>query len=302
MKIYRGLTWIFPRSFRAKLMSVVIVCTTLPVSVFALWLMWNNGAPPEQLLWGTAVATAVTLTGAVGALFLIYQLLSPLRHAADALDAYYTEQQMPRLPECGDDEMGRLLRGLNRCLRGIDAGVRQLERHALEDPLTGAMNRRGCEQALAESVAAATADGLSFVLFVVDLDNLKTINDEYGHAAGDRALRELVGTASHCLQGREWIGRWGGDEFLLGLHDEVGSARQRVAAWLQALASPRDVGLPVYASAGCAEYHQHDAMHLYREADAAMYEAKFSGGQRLVCHSAARATGEARYQARRQSC
>ncbi len=62
------------------------------------------------------------------------------------------------------------------------------------------------------------------------------------------------------------------------------------------------MGLPVYVSAGCAEYHQQDAMHLYREADAAMYEAKFSGGQRLVCHSAARAAGEARYQARRESC
>jgi len=59
-------------------------------------------------------------------------LFARLRDAADALDAYYDEHVLPRLPELDDDEMGRLLRGINRCLYGIDAGVRKLERHALQ--------------------------------------------------------------------------------------------------------------------------------------------------------------------------
>lgn len=285
MNCYRGLARLFPRSYRAKLMLVVLLGTTLPVSVFALWLMWNNGAAPEMLLWGAVATTALTLAGTLAALLVMYHLLAPLRAAADALEAYYTDNTLPRLPDWGQDEMGRLLRGINLCLRGVDAGVRQLERHALEDSLTGAMNRRGCEKALTASVADCSRKRTPFVLFVLDMDNLKPINDECGHAAGDRALRDLVASAQGILGEGDWIGRWGGDEFLLGLHDDVESARQRVGDWLEALATRAGERPPVLVSGGCAELRDPDALALYRHADAAMYEAKFSGGHRLVCHA-----------------
>lgn len=284
MRCYRGLARVFPHSYRAKLMLVVLLGTTLPVSVFALWLMGHNGAAPELLLWGAVATTALTLVGTLSALLVIYHLLAPLRAAADALEAYYTYNTMPRLPDWGQDEMGRLLRGINLCLRSFDAGVRQLERHALEDPLTGAMNRRGCEKALAASVADCNRKRMPFVLFVLDMDNLKQINDQFGHAAGDHALRDVVASAGEILGEGDWIGRWGGDEFLLGLHDASDSARQRVGNWLQALGSRTSERPPVLVSGGCAELRDPDASALYRQADAAMYEAKFTGGHRLVCH------------------
>lgn len=284
--VYRVLSRIFPYSYRAKLLAVVLCCTLLPMLALVGWLMLNNGTAPERLALGVTVGLAATLVGTVASLLLIYKLLDPLHRAADALDDYYTRQKLPNLPLAGEDDIGRLMRGIDRCLRGIDAGRRELERHALEDALTGVMNRRGCEQSLCESVAS-TRHGGSFVLFVLDLDNLKPINDVHGHAAGDRALVSLVESArTRCLDSRDWIGRWGGDEFLIGLHDELESAKDRIRAWLRLLAQPVDGGQPVLVSAGCS-HHRPDqsAVELYREADKAMYRAKFSGGRQLVCYS-----------------
>src|SRR5690606_32272095 len=107
------------------------------------------------------------------------------------------------------------------------------------------------------------------------------INDEHGHAAGDRALIRVVESARQWLGPRDWVGRWGGDEFLLGIHDDLGPARQRVLDWMATLAEPRAIGFPVHASAGGACFRGQSASTLYREADEAMYEAKYGGGNAL---------------------
>jgi diguanylate cyclase (GGDEF)-like protein len=283
MERHRALTPLFPHSYRAKLLAVVFGGTTLPLTVLAVWLLMHNGAPPGQVVVGTLVAVGVTLLGTVLTLVAIYRLFARVRNAADALDAYYDEHVLPHLPDLGEDEMGRLLRGINRCLYGIDAGVRELERHALQDALTGALNRRGCDRLLAEAVRVATAEAKPLVLAVADVDNLKPINDEYGHLAGDHALVSLVASAQRRLHRDEWIGRWGGDEFLVLLRDPLPSAIARITEWLNDLASPADGGLPVRISVGCASLHPgDDAAQLYRRADQAMYDAKFTGGGKLV--------------------
>ena len=90
------------------------------------------------------------------------------------------------------DEMGLLMRGINCGLREIDQGIRELQRSALEDPLTGALNRRGSEKALLACIELAEREGIPLVLYVVDVDNLKPVNDAYGHAVGDSMLIDLV--------------------------------------------------------------------------------------------------------------
>ena len=285
MRVYRALSKVFPTSFRAKLMAVVLVCTILPIGVFAVWLLANNGADPERLLTGTAVAVLITLLGTLLSLLLIFQLLSPLRLVADAIETYFSERKLPVLPEAGDDEIGVLMRATHCGLQRIHDGVAELERYAVEDPLTHALNRRGSEQALARSIARAEHGALPLVLYVVDVDNLKPVNDVYGHAAGDDMLINLVERARSWLTGDDWIGRWGGDEFLLCMHEALPIANTKVQLWLDDLATPRGDGIVVRLSAGCA-HHQPglDAMALYHEADAAMYMAKATGGGKLVCH------------------
>jgi diguanylate cyclase (GGDEF)-like protein len=202
---------------------------------------------------------------------------------ADVVEAYYREHRLPELPEDGRDEVGLLMRGINCGLREIDNGMRELERFALEDPLTHSLSRRGSDRALHACIERAER-GQPLVLYVVDVDNLKPVNDEHGHSAGDRMLIDLVRSARGWLTGDDWIGRWGGDEFLVCVHDDPVVANARVQRWLRDLARPRSDDIPIRVSIGCARYRPGiDAMQLYREADAAMYAAKSQGGGKLVC-------------------
>jgi diguanylate cyclase (GGDEF)-like protein len=283
LRVYRAFSRVFPRSFRAKLMAVMVCCVLAPLTAFVVWLLNNNGADPQHLVSGVILALLCTIAGAIAASVLIYQLLKPLRMIIEEVEEYYSEKRLPELPEDGRDEMGMLMRGINRGLREIDSGMRELERVALEDPLTGALSRRGTDRALQHSVERAEK-GDSFMLYVMDVDNLKPVNDELGHAAGDRLLIDMVDSARRWMRDGDWIGRWGGDEFLVGVFGEHAQGTQAVQRWLRRLAIADRDGVPIRVSIGCAQYRPGlDALALYREADAAMYAAKARGGGNLVC-------------------
>lgn len=290
MKTYAVFSHLFPHSYRAKIMAVMLLCIALPMLVLVAWLASNNDAAPERILLAIAIGLAATLAGMVVALLLVYRLLQPLRRAVAALDAYETQRVLPRFVphELGQDEMGRLLNGIQRVLHNVDGARRHLEQYALEDPLTEAMNRRGCTNALNASVEEARTGRNPFTLFVVDLDNLKAINDEHGHAAGDFALVSLVRIARECFLGeRDWIGRWGGDEFVLGMHADPDIALDRMRVWIEVLSRPSDGMRPVHVSVGAAAWRPGlEAGQLYRLADAVMYQAKFAGGRRVLVHQA----------------
>ncbi|WP_345293762.1 GGDEF domain-containing protein [Luteimonas vadosa] len=284
MRMYRWASRRILLSYETRLLAAVFGSCVIALAGVALWLLANGRVASDELVNAAALGLAGVVVGVLLSRLYLYRMLAPLRRAADAMDRYHRDQTLCWLPVVGNDDMARLLRGINRCLHGIDAGRRELERHAVEDPLTHALNRRGCERALADSMTLARNGRTPFVLLVVDLDNLKQINDEHGHAAGDLAIHSLVELARASLLGEhDWIGRWGGDEFLIGLHDRLEPATARTNAWLEMLETRDGSRVPVHVSAGCAHYEAGvDMDGLYRLADSRMYEAKFSGGHRLV--------------------
>lgn len=289
MRVAALLSRMAPRAYRTRLVLVVLGCTLLPVLGLAAWVLLDDTAPRGHLVLAAALLLVVAVVGVVLTLALIDALLRPLHHAVDVLERYRRDQRLPAMPEIafGNDEVERLLHSIHRCLHGIDARSRELDRRACEDPLTQAMNRRGAQGALQDSVARARRQGGGFVLFVVDLDNLKAINDRHGHASGDRALAWLVQCASECcLAEGDWIGRWGGDEFLIGMHADPAVARDRIDVWIQVLAQPRKDTPAVRVSVGAACWEPgSDDADLYSRADAAMYAAKSAGGLRIVMHT-----------------
>ena len=105
----------------------------------------------------------------------------------------------------------------------------QLASMVLTDPLTGCLNRRGLDQAMAREFARATRSGSDISLLAVDLDHFKDINDTYGHITGDVVLREFGGLLVQTARAGDMIARTGGEEFTILLPDTDPSGAFRAA-------------------------------------------------------------------------
>ena len=95
-------------------------------------------------------------------------------------------------------------------LRGL---TRKMSYQATHDPLTGLINRQEFERRLEEANVAAHADESAHILFYMDLDRFKAVNDSCGHQAGDNMLREVAGLIKEKVRDSDFVGRLGGDEF-----------------------------------------------------------------------------------------
>jgi two-component system cell cycle response regulator len=120
-------------------------------------------------------------------------------------------------------------------------------RLAMTDPLTGLHNRRYAMPHLARIAERAVAAGRRFAVMVIDLDRFKTINDTYGHAAGDAVLVEVAKRLRANLRVVDLIARIGGEEFLVALPDTTIDAARATAERLRRMLA----GMPVMISEGC---------------------------------------------------
>jgi len=162
----------------------------------------------------------------------------------------------------------------------------ELERRALHDPLTGLANRVLFLERLQQ--ALAPRDGQVAVLFL-DLDDFKTVNDTWGHQAGDSLLTEVAGTLRRSVRAGDTVARLGGDEFavLLEDHPDIYAAGQVAGNLITAVAVPVSIsgnrlatGVSIGVSLG--SHGTATAEDLMRDADIAMYVAKGKGKGRFV--------------------
>jgi len=158
----------------------------------------------------------------------------------------------------------------------LEVAHNQLRRDALVDTLTGAMNRR----AFSEGVGLESAKAAFGTLVMLDMDNLKIVNDTFGHSAGDALLRHLVTVLRSTLRPSDVVYRWGGDEFLVVLPGAtVGDAELRLTSALQTAMPIEAPGvgdaLPLMVSFGGAPYAGAEELILaIEQADLAMYAQK----------------------------
>ncbi len=157
---------------------------------------------------------------------------------------------------------------------------------AMSDPLTGAYTRRSGGEALDLLFRLSTMSGKPLTIAFFDLDHFKSINDTYGHEAGDEALRTMVERLRGGLRRSDQVVRWGGEEFLAVLPDMTMEGMEVLLRRLRATGfGLRPDGTPLTASIGIAERGIDDASdwdQLVELADQRMYEAKRSGRDRAV--------------------
>ena len=208
------------------------------------------------------------------------RVLGRLDQVALALqrEAIYRDGEVD-LPS-GPKELRKVVDALASLKREVASRERDLAYQATHDPLTGLGNRTALEQALESAVAGARAGGHRGALLMLDLDQFKEINDNFGHAVGDAVLKEVAERLRESVRESDSLARFGGDEFSVVLPETSVENAERVAAKLFArLWEPLKVfedrahiggsiGIVIFPDQGG------DADTLVRRGDVAMYTAK----------------------------
>nr|WP_305121005.1 sensor domain-containing diguanylate cyclase [Saccharibacillus sp. JS10] len=179
-------------------------------------------------------------------------------------------------------EVDLLSGAVMRTVQEMKRQNRDLSDFAWKDSLTGLLNRR----AIDETLQKLEGDNRHFALLLIDIDYFKSVNDRYGHAAGDTVLREVAHILEHTISSRDLCGRYGGEEFVVILPDLSLQETYQVAERLRVAvaAHENELGIPVTLSIGGAVSPMQSTQvdELLKLADRALYRAKERGRNTVV--------------------
>lgn len=166
--------------------------------------------------------------------------------------------------------------------------LEEQRQRAMIDSLTGMANRAGLQKRMEEELERWQRYGGELLMAVLDVDHFKSINDRFGHLAGDKVLRLIAQQLSRRLRKSDFIGRFGGEEFVLLM---PGTTVEQAASALEALrqgieASPfhfKTERVTITISVGYTAFRRDDTLdEVFGRADRAMYQAKEQGRNRIV--------------------
>lgn len=224
-----------------------------------------------------AYVCAVTLKSTSATLVLEFELLCALGFAVMLFASSLIAREIIRLRQQAQVRA-----------KTLSHALRRVEELALRDDLTGLYNRRHLLDFVERAIASCERGGPSFALAYCDLDHFKRVNDRFGHECGDRLLQSFAQAALNSVRTNDLVARIGGEEFVLVLVDTdesdasdiVERLRMRTSALRVSSAEPT---YKVTLSSGLASFREGDTVEaLLRRADAALYEAKDQGRDRLV--------------------
>jgi diguanylate cyclase len=193
-----------------------------------------------------------------------------------------------------EQEIAARLQGLSERVVSMEGEARDYREHleeqrqkALIDPLTGLPNRAAWSERLEQAVARQAAQGDSLVLAMIDLDHFKSVNDNYGHLAGDKVLKMIATQLRKRLRADDFIARFGGEEFVLLMSGTELDDGVRVLQGLRSAVadSPfhfKGQRVSITASMGATAFKVGEKSELVlKRADQALYRAKDNGRNRV---------------------
>ena len=280
MGIYRLVSQIpqIGNSYSAKFAAAAFVGTLTPLIVFIIYLLVAR-SDWESMYPVVAALMLACFAGFLGTLWLLRELLVPIDLTAESLRNYIDSRALPDLPVNFPDRAGRLMEGTQYTLSQLHETINRLERVSDTDDLTGIYNRRAGDKRLTEEIARAERDLQGFQVAFFDINDFKKINDQYGHSAGDACISHVAALLQLNTRRGDWVARWGGDEFVVGLHRNraLRMVMERIVKAISTspceISPGKEINLAV--AAGVAEYRfGMGAAGVIAEADKAMYIAK----------------------------
>jgi diguanylate cyclase (GGDEF)-like protein/PAS domain S-box-containing protein len=166
--------------------------------------------------------------------------------------------------------------------------VEELTEIVFLDPLTGIGNRRYAEVVLEEKMAELARYGFRFGVLFIDVDRFKEVNDAHGHATGDAVLKMVATTLARSARSLDFVGRWGGEEFVVLLANVTDFNLPMIADRARRLVEHSELPSPsgplgVTVSVGATIVRKgEEAADVLKRADGLMYEAKAAGRNRVV--------------------
>ena len=291
LKLYRLLSRApFPKSYVGKVFLTAFFGTHVPLLALLVYFVHDRRFGLGGALRILSVTVPATLGGTAMTLWAMYSLSEPTALASRALKRYLDSGELPDLPVGYTDRVGRLMADVQYTIERLDKAVRSLEELATRDHLTGTYNRRAADERLAEDVKRAERGGGALSLTLLDLDQLKPINDAHGHRAGDACVVHFAEVLSRNVRAGDWIARWGGDEFVVGMwYTQEGQPTKRVLERIAEDLRESPVVLPdgeetllTFSAGTCRWKPGDDVRGLVSRADVALYRAKAEGGNTIV--------------------
>jgi diguanylate cyclase (GGDEF)-like protein len=170
-------------------------------------------------------------------------------------------------------------------LYSVNRYKRRLENVAATDPLTGLLNRHALELIYDQAVHEAKRSQKPISMILLDIDNFKSINDNYGHLAGDQVILQVARMLGNHLRDGDVLCRWGGEEYLILLKNTALNPAAGVAEKLRRGLEEEKFqlhGNPITGSFGVAEFKEGETLvHFFARADKALYKAKSAGRNRV---------------------
>jgi diguanylate cyclase (GGDEF)-like protein len=221
----------------------------------------------------------------------------PLERLTDVAARVSSGDLSVELPPAGSGEVGYLTRAFNTLVTRLreKESHADLEKLSLTDSLTGLYNRRHLMGTLASEVQRSRRLRRAFSVLLADVDKFKQYNDTHGHLAGDAALVKIAEVFRRTTRQVDCVARYGGEEFCVMLLEANVETAQLVAERIRARVAETDVGEgKLTVSIGVAEYPDggETPEELIATADAAMYQAKSGGRNRVVVNGGEAAVKE----------
>jgi diguanylate cyclase (GGDEF)-like protein/PAS domain S-box-containing protein len=174
-----------------------------------------------------------------------------------------------------------------RYLEELEQKNKQLEDLASLDMLTGVYNRRKFEYFVGLEIEKMVKYNSPFSIIIFDIDNFKSINDHYGHETGDRILQDITTITRNTLRTTDKLFRWGGDEFIILLHDFTLQKACQVADNVRTAIQAYNFDIKnkdVTVSLGVGDYALNESLdQLITRADNALLKAKYKGKNKAEC-------------------
>jgi diguanylate cyclase (GGDEF)-like protein len=246
----------------------------------------------ERVQWVAGIAASVSvLLMIVGTVGIGRIIVTNVERLVDGARKFAAGNRSHRIEVQVPPELRRVAEEFNSMIGRIHESEAALAEEAREDALTGLANRRAFGEVLKSAFARMRRLDEPVLLFMLDIDHFKLVNDTHGHAAGDEVLRSVAKTMASSIREVDRAFRIGGEEFAVILTDTDIPGAQLVAERLRAAIAAAPVTtesgqVSVTASIGIARAGKAmDPAELLKAADAALYEAKASGRNRVVVAS-----------------